>query len=307
MSGRAVSAVLASGLSPDVKFTAAVLASFAQDDGSRIWPSMGEVAHLRGISERAVQYHVKELRRMEILELVKPATQWFPAQYWMRLDRLPPRAAYTPPERQPYLLGPPGESPGESDSGVKSTAPLPGVKPSAPGVKPTSPDPSQDPSLRTHTAGAREADRDSGVKPTSPLTAPLPGESRLPLIVAPTRDPDHAAHAWCGRICVPKFLHKEFKRALGGQVTKRAGRMRTFYADVLDAVPAARPIGAEPVKFWRSAFAAKYGGAVPRAVTRHEGATGSMACDHEPRCTTYHACIDRTLADGRAARERKSN
>jgi hypothetical protein len=86
------------------------------------------------------------------------------------------------------------------------------------------------------------------------------------LIVPPRRDPDHAAHAWCGRICVPRFLHKQFKKALGGQVTKRAERMRAFYAETLDAIPAARPIGEEPVKFWRAAFAARYGGAAPRRV-----------------------------------------
>jgi hypothetical protein len=262
MSGRYVTAVLESGLVPDVKFTAAVLASFADDEGYRIWPSMGEAAHLRGISERAVQYHVKELRRMEILEIVKPATQWFPAQYRMRLDKLPTRAPYQPPERQPYLLRPPGESPGLPGSGVKPTAPLPGVKYSAPGVKPTSPDPSLDPSLRTHTTGAREP----GVKPTSPLNATAAGESALPLIVAPTRDPDHAAHAWCGRICVPKFLHKQFKRALGGQVTKRAARMRAFYAETIAAIPTMQPIGAEPVKFWRAAFAARFERRVPRAL-----------------------------------------
>jgi len=266
MSGRYVSCVLESGLPPDLKFTAVVFASFADEDGYRIWPSMGEVAHLRGITERAVQYHAKELRAMEILELVKPATQWFSAQYRMRLDKLPQRPAYDPPERQRYLLGPPGESPGEKYSGVKSPSPPPGVKYSAPGVKPTSPDPSLDPS-RTHTnARAREASADSEVKPAAPLTGESPLVT-LPLIVAPARDPDHDAHAWCGRLCVPKFLHKQFKHALGGPVTKKPERLRAFYADTIAAIPGTADIGDRPVDFWRAAFASRFMRTVPKAAT----------------------------------------
>jgi len=306
MSGRYVSRVFESGLAPDLKFTAAVLASFADEDGYRIWPAMGEVAHLRGLKERAVQYHIKELRRMEILEIVKPATQWWPTQYRLVLDRLPARAPYQPPERQPYLLGPPGESPPLETSGVQPPAPLPGVQPSAPGVQPVAPDPSRDPS-RTHTYGhAREATGDSGVQPGAPLAGESPTD-RLPLIVAPSRHPDHAAHAWCGRICVPTFLHKQFKDALGGPVTKRASRLRTFYAETVDAIPTARPIDPDPVKFWRLAFAARFfggGGRREHDLTRRpDGVTSTWGCDHDPACTGRHEHIARTLAD---ARERKS-
>ncbi len=298
MSGAAVSRVLDSDLPADLKFTAAVLASFADDEGYRIWPSMGEVAYLRGISERAVQYHVKELRAMQILELVKPATQWFPAQYRMRLDQLPSRAPYKPPERQRYLLGPPGESPGPTESGVKPVAPLPGVKPSAPGVKPTSPDPSLDPSLRTHSARAREGADDSGVKPVAPLAGESPSGPRLPIPQA-VRDPDHDAHAWCGRICVPKFLHRQFKKALGGPVKWRPKRMRAFYRETLDAMPTARPIGDEPVKFWRKAFTAWCGGT---AVDRQ-----GSGCGHEDApCHSYEQHRARIRADVEAARQQKS-
>src|SRR6266404_4218030 len=104
MSGRYVSRVLESDLAPDLKFTAAVLASFADDHGRQVRPAIGLVAYLRGIAERQVQYHVKELRHMEILELLKPATQWRPAHYRMRLDRLPARAPYRLPDRQQQLL-----------------------------------------------------------------------------------------------------------------------------------------------------------------------------------------------------------
>lgn len=288
MSGRYVSYVLESALARDLKFTAVVLASYADDDGYRIWPSMGEVAHLRGVTERAVQYHVKELRQMEILAVVKEATQWFPAQYRLVREKLPWREPYKPPERQPYLLGPPG---------VQPASPLPGVKPSAPGVKPTSPDPSLDPPLRTHTARAREAADRAEVKPTSPL--------KLPLVVAPRRDPDHVAHSWCGRICVPRFLHKQFRDALGGPVSKRASRLRTFYAETLAAIPAVQPIGDEPVKFWRGAFAARFTTVAP-ARPRRVDIASDRVCPHQPTCTNTPDCIALVIADGRAARERKS-
>ena len=95
MSGRYVSLVFESDLAPDLKFTAAVYASFADDvDGTQIFPSVGDVAHLRGLQERSVQYHVKELQQMEILEVFRPATQWLPTHYRMRLDKLPTRAPY---------------------------------------------------------------------------------------------------------------------------------------------------------------------------------------------------------------------
>jgi hypothetical protein len=303
VSGRYVSLVFASDLAPDLKFTAAVLASFADEHGYRIWPAVGEVAYLRGLKERQVQVHMKDLRAMRILETVKPATQWFPAHYRMVPEKLPARAPYQPPERQPYLLGPPGESPPDHKSGVQSAAPLPGVQSSVPGVQPTAPDPSlsRDPSQRTHSTGVREAGTNSEVQPTAPLKSESPSGYSLPLVVAPTRDPDHVAHAWCGRICVPKFLHKQFKRALGGQVTKRAARLRTFYAETLAAIPAARPIDPDPVKFWRPAFAAKYSRSEPAPVTRRPGVRGGN-CPHDPICDSPGGCFQRVITDRQAGR-----
>jgi hypothetical protein len=268
MSGRYVSLVLESALAPDLKFTAAVLASFADEDGYRVWPAVPHVAYLRGVSERAVQFHIKDLRTMDILELVKPATQWHPAHYRIVAEKLPARAPYQAADRQPWLLGPPG---------VNSTSPLPGVKPSAPGVKPASPDPSLDPPLRTHMTRAREAD-----------------DGRLPLVVGPLRDTDHQAHAWCGRICMPRFLHRQLRSALGGPVAKRGSRLRAFYAETLAAIPAVTPIGDAPVPFWRAAFAARFGEKLPRRPLDLE-----RTADRE-RTTDY---IARMLAE---ERDRKS-
>jgi len=343
MSGRYVSLVLESDLAADLKFTAVVYASFADDvDGTQIYPSVPYVAHLRGIQERSVQYHVKELQQMEILEVFRPATQWLPTHYRMRLDKLPTRAPYKAPERQRSMLDPAGESPPGSDAGVHSTAPLPGVQPNVAGVhwnvsgvQPSAPDPSSDPSSdpSVHTCTpAREATAaTTGGESPRPFTdaemAAWPmdkvmsaeeaaaydawlvrADAPLPLIVAPRRDPDHAAHAWCHpRICVPKFLHKQLKQALGGQVTKRAARMRAFYAETLDAIPAARPIEPDPVKFWRSAFAARFGQTARKdAPARHEGNMGREICPHEPQCGPWPACRDRTLAEARAERQRQS-
>jgi hypothetical protein len=279
MSGPLVSRVLESDLAPDLKFTAVVLASFADDQGYRIYPTIDLVAHLRGISGRQVQQHTKELRRMEILDIVQPATQWRPTHYRLQREKLPVRPPFKPPDRQPFLPDQAGDLT-TPDAGVKPTSPLPGVKSSVPGVKPTSPDPSIDPSyVHTCTAHAREA---AGVKPTSPLAV----APRLPLVV-PVRDPDHVAHSWCGRICVPRFLHKQFRKAIGGPVSKRATRLRTFYAETLAAQPAATPIGAEPLKFWRAAFAARFGGAAPKRI----GGAGTGALDHD-----YMAVWDRRLS-----------
>jgi len=255
-----VSLVLASALSPELKFTAVTLASYANDEGFRIWPSVGEVAYLRGLKERAIQYQMKELRQMHVLEIVKPASRWFPAQYRMRPEALPARPPYQPPDRQPFMLDPIGESPPGISVGVQPAAPLLGVQFEALGVHPGAPDPSLDPPLRTHTTGAREGDTPKSATPDG-------GESRgarLPLIVAPARDPDHTPHGWCGRICVPKFLHKQFKKALGGPVAKRAIRMRAFYTETIAALPASLPIGDDPVTFWRRAFAARFTAAAPR-------------------------------------------
>jgi hypothetical protein len=115
------------------------------------------------------------------------------------------------------------------------------------------------------------------------------------------RDPDHDAHAWCGRICVPKFLHKQFKKALGGPVKYRPKRMRAFYFETLTAIPSAKPIGEEPVKFWRGAFAMRFSGVTPKKGPT-AGISGSV-CPHVPMCSRTSDCIARILAEGRARKE----
>jgi hypothetical protein len=293
MSGRSVSRVLESALAPDLKFTAAVFASFADDDGF-MHPSIGHVAYLRGLEARRVQYHVKELRAMAVFELVRPATQWHATSYRIAFEKLPGRAPYKPPERQRWLLGALPDNPG-----VHSGAPPPGVHSTAAGVHPSAPDPSDDPSVHTRTARARESAVLSEVQPAAPL------ETRLPLLPV-WRDPGHRAHTWCVRICVPKFLHKQFKDALGGPVTKKPERLRAFYAETIAAIPSTWDIGDEPVKFWRGAFARRFGRVTVEDDRRRRPGDipCTSGCHHDPPCTgSFTDCIARTIAEGRAKRQ----
>ena len=68
---------------------------------------------------------------------------------------------------------------------------------------------------------------------------------------------DHRGHAFCGRKCVPDFLHGEFVSSVGG--ADPDATVRQFYADVMDGIPADQPIGEEPLKFWRAQFSARFG------------------------------------------------
>jgi hypothetical protein len=128
------------------------------------------------------------------------------------------------------------------------------------------------------------------------------------LIVAPSRHPDHAACAWCGLVCVPKFLHKQFKKALGGPVTKRAARLRAFYAETLDASP--QPLEPDPVKFWRPAFTSRFVSASATSddrLTRRELEEAHIllmrkygGCPHDPRCRSDAVCERMIALDRRA-------
>jgi hypothetical protein len=78
--------------------------------------------------------------------------------------------------------------------------------------------------------------------------------------------------------------------------------MRAFYLETTNAIPAAHSIG-DPIKFVRSAFAARFRGALSATVnTRVIIATTEQVFDRE-RTTDQ---IARVLAEARAERERKS-
>ncbi len=84
---------------------------------------------------------------------------------------------------------------------------------------------------------------------------------------------EHLRHAYCGRKCVPDFLHGEFVQSVGGADPNAA--VRQFYADVIDGIPDDQPIGDEPVKFWRAQFAARFGSVAPAGKTAGNAAAAA--------------------------------
>jgi hypothetical protein len=69
MSGRLVSSVFASALPAWLKPYAAAFASFAADDGSRVYPTVARVARMVGRSDRSTQRALHELRDLGVLVL----------------------------------------------------------------------------------------------------------------------------------------------------------------------------------------------------------------------------------------------
>jgi hypothetical protein len=70
MSGRLVSIVFESGLPAWLKPYAAACASFANDDGTQVYPSVVRIARMVGRCERATQTAMQELRRRGVLLIV---------------------------------------------------------------------------------------------------------------------------------------------------------------------------------------------------------------------------------------------
>jgi len=117
MSGRLVSAVLDSALPAWLKRYAAAYASFAADDGSRVYPSRARVSRLVGRSERSTQRAIQELRRRGVLALEQAPAQNRAPRYAFRALALP-------------QIGDPDQLPLFSTGGV----PKPGAKPADPDV-----------------------------------------------------------------------------------------------------------------------------------------------------------------------------
>jgi len=89
MSGRLVSAVLESKLPAWLKPYAIAFASFAADDGSKVFPGQKRIARLVSRSERMTRYATTELRRLGVLEIVEPSTYCTTPRYRFRAERLP--------------------------------------------------------------------------------------------------------------------------------------------------------------------------------------------------------------------------
>ena len=89
MSGRLVSAVFDSALPAWLKPYAAAFASFAADDGSRVYPTIGRIARMVGRCERSTHTAVAELRRRRILECIAPSGHATATRYHFNTAALP--------------------------------------------------------------------------------------------------------------------------------------------------------------------------------------------------------------------------
>lgn len=123
MSKSLESMVWQSALDADLKPLAAVMADMGNDDGYGIYPSVEKLAWLLGVSERAVQYKLRKLRKAGILEVSQVGGGRFTTKHRLVVSKLPARDAWIPKNRET----PRGE--------VGCTAE----------VKPVSPDPLVDP------------------------------------------------------------------------------------------------------------------------------------------------------------------
>lgn len=161
---------------------------------------------------------------------------------------------------------------------------------------PTS-DPDLVPEERTHTPRAREGDHTSESQFETQIL-PLVGQTPPPRCAHPN------THAWCeGRVHVPKDLHFEFLDKLGTQPGEspaaKAGRLIAFYAATMRHLSPAATIG-DSYAFWKAAYG---------AWVSHEGQRAATAAAITQQTQTYErttAYIARVIAEGKAARERKS-
>ena len=88
MSGRLVSVVFESRLSPRLKTVAAALATFGRDDGTSIRPSLNRVARMCGRSERRIQAALTDLQTLGVLVVVRRHGRSRPTLYRLDLERL---------------------------------------------------------------------------------------------------------------------------------------------------------------------------------------------------------------------------
>jgi hypothetical protein len=91
MSGRLVSIVFDSALPAWLKPYAAACATFAADDGSKVYPSVARIARMVGKSERSTQRAIHALRDRGVLALEHGPGRYRAARYVFRAIALPHR------------------------------------------------------------------------------------------------------------------------------------------------------------------------------------------------------------------------
>ena len=91
MSGRLVSYVLDSALPAWLKPYATAFASFANDDGSSVFPTLTRVATMVGRSRRSARRATRDLRRLGVLVPIAPPGHYHAIEYRFNAARLPLR------------------------------------------------------------------------------------------------------------------------------------------------------------------------------------------------------------------------
>lgn len=184
MSGRLVSIVFHSDLAPALKPIAAALASFADDDGRRIRPSVARVAWMVGRSERTVQTALTKLRAGGILTVVFQATQHRATEYQLHADKLPARPGWAPArgEIAAAPLAPPVDPPGVQSDASRGEASC---------TRSVSTDPSVQRSLPD--LGTQQQAAPATIAARLPFPDEEPGTAALPIVRATSTVPVAAA------------------------------------------------------------------------------------------------------------------
>jgi len=293
----------------DAKVLQALASCGDWETGRRCYPNLATLVRRSGVSRATV---TRRLRRLE--DPTQPGGPWIRATarrhrhsttYDVQTDRLATRAPKEQQVTMPIVIEPHRseahfEPQQESEAQIE---PQP-TQFEAQNEPPISL-PDLVPDVRTHTPRAREADDTTPDDAELPLLGPVP----------PLKCAHPHAHAWCeGRVHVPRILHFEFLDRLdtrpGESPSQKAGRLVAFYAANQAHLSPEAAI-ANPFAYWNAAFAAWVAHeAVPKvqapAQRRPDGIPSRRGCGHDTECATRQAHIDRTIADGRAERERKS-
>lgn len=94
---------------------------------------------------------------------------------------------------------------------------------------------------------------------------------------------EHRAHAACGRICVPAFLHREFKTALGGNEQTADKTIRDWYQTTWQALDEDEAVEPDSLKFWRPRFKSQFVKDTPNGKTAEQEAADILAVVQEQR------------------------
>lgn len=89
MSGRVVETVFSSALPAWLKPYAAAFASFAADDGTRVFPTKARVAKMVGRTPRSTQRAITALRTRGVLTQIQPPGRYQAPRYVFDVGKLP--------------------------------------------------------------------------------------------------------------------------------------------------------------------------------------------------------------------------